>query len=402
MPENGARLRIRVSNGIGAIDGKEWDACANPDSAGDKSAVPENPFISHAFLKALETSGSAAPKTGWAPHHLLLEDDGGLLLGAIPLYLKSHSYGEYVFDHSWADAYQRAGGKYYPKLQASVPFTPAPGRRILLRPHTNMKRHCGFLIQAAQEIAGRAGVSSLHFTFCQKHEWEVLSAHGFLQRTDFQFHWLNQNYQSFEDFLNSLTSRKRKQIRHERRAALENGIELVQLTGSAITEEHWDAFYTCYLSTGRSKWGQPYLLRNFFSEIGSAMADKILLIMCRRAGRYIAGAINFIGGDALFGRNWGCIEEHPFLHFEACYYQAVDFAIAHGLARVEAGAQGAHKLARGYLPCPTYSAHWIIDPRFRAAVRDYLVHERAQVSDNAHYLEGHSPFRRNPAEEVEE
>ena len=402
MPESQTKLRVRTVAGIATVDAREWDACANPEISEGGQAVPGNPFISHAFLNALEMSGSATPETGWAPHHLLLEEDGGKLLGAIPLYLKSHSYGEYVFDHSWADAWHRAGGKYYPKLQAAVPFTPAPGRRILLRPHADADRRRDLLIQESRETAERTGVSSLHFTFLQKTEWEALAAQGFLQRTDFQFHWLNQNFHDFEDFLGSLTARKRKQIRRERRAALENGVEVAPLTGSAITEEHWDAFYQCYLSTGRSKWGQPYLTRRFFSLIGETMAEKILLILCRRAGRTIAGAINFIGGDALFGRNWGCIEEHPFLHFETCYYQAIDFAITRGLARVEAGAQGAHKLARGYLPCPTYSAHWINDPRFRAAVRDYLVHERAQVSENAHYLEGHSPFRRNPAEEVEE
>lgn len=402
MPESAAKPRIRIVTNISSVTAQEWDACANPVVSEDGHPVPGNPFISHAFLHALEASGSAAPETGWAPHHLLLEDDGGELLGAIPMYLKSHSYGEYVFDHAWADAWHRAGGNYYPKLQACVPFTPAPGRRILLRPHADAARRRDLLIQAIQEIAERTGVSSLHFTFLLKPEWEALAAQGFLQRTDFQFHWLNQNFHDFEDFLGSLTARKRKQIRRERRGALENGVEVTPLTGKAITEEHWDAFYQCYLSTGRSKWGRPYLTRRFFSLIGGTMAEKILLILCRRAGRTIAGAINFIGDDALYGRNWGCIEEHPFLHFEACYYQAIDFAITRGLARVEAGAQGAHKLARGYLPCPTYSAHWIKDPRFRTAVRDYLVHERAQVSENAQYLEGHSPFRRNPVEEVVE
>ncbi|HAK63561.1 MAG TPA: GNAT family N-acetyltransferase [Alphaproteobacteria bacterium] len=402
MLENAATLRVRIVTGIASVKAREWDACANPEDQADGHAIPGNPFLSHAFLNALEVSGSATPETGWAPHHLLLEDDGGNLLAAIPLYLKSHSYGEYVFDHAWADAWHRAGGEYYPKLQACVPFTPAPGRRILLRPHADAARHRDLLIQACQEIAERAEVSSLHFTFLQKTEWEALAAKGFLQRTDFQFHWLNQNFHDFEDFLGSLTARKRKQIRRERRAALENGVEVTPLTGKDITEEHWDAFYQCYLSTGRSKWGRPYLTRKLFSVIGETMPEKILLILCRRAGRTIAGAINFIGDEALYGRNWGCIEEHPFLHFEACYYQAIDFAIARGLARVEAGAQGAHKLARGYLPCPTYSAHWIRDSRFRAAVSDYLVHERAQVSESAHYLEGRSPFRRIPEEEVEE
>ncbi len=402
MPESGPKLHIRTIEHIGAVPAGEWDACANPAGQPPGHEIPANPFLSHAFLQALEKSGSAAAGTGWAPRHIVLETPEGKLLGAIPMYLKSHSYGEYVFDHAWADAYHRAGGDYYPKLQVSVPFTPAPGRRILIRPDADAARRRDLLIRGSIEIADRLGVSSLHYTFLQKDEWEALGASGFLQRTDYQFHWLNQGYQNFEDFLSSLNSRKRKQIRKERREALANGVDVAILTGGDIKERHWDAFYRFYLSTGRSKWGQPYLNREFFSLIGAAMADKIALVMCSRDGRPIAGAINFIGGDALFGRNWGCIEEHPFLHFEACYYQAIEFAIARGLRRVEAGAQGAHKLARGYLPNLTYSAHWIKDRGFRDAVRHYLKQERAHVAGNSDILNEHSPFRKNLQEEQEE
>ena len=396
MPEHGGKNRIRIIESIGVISAAQWDACANP------AGLPDNPFLSHAFLLALEQSGSASDQTGWAPRHLLLEAADGMLLGAMPMYLKSHSYGEYVFDHSWADAWHRAGGEYYPKLQVCVPFTPAPGRRLLLLPDANAAHHREMLIQSALEIAGKSGVSSLHCTFLQQDEWEALGASGFLQRTDYQFHWQNQNYQCFEDFLNSLNSRKRKQIRKERREAVANGVEIAMLTGDAITKSHWDAFYRFYLNTGRNKWGQPYLTREFFSLIGASMPEKIALVICSRAGKPIAGAINFIGGDALFGRNWGCIEEHPFLHFEACYYQAIEFAIARGLSRVEAGAQGAHKLARGYLPSLTYSAHWIKDPRLRDAIRHFLAQERGHVIENSHLLAGHSPFRKTIEEEQEE
>lgn len=401
MPEPGGQLRVRIIESINAIDAAQWNACANPARL-PPGESPDNPFLSHAFLLALEQSGSASEDSGWAPRHIVLEAPDGMLVGAIAMYLKSHSYGEYVFDHSWADAYHRAGGQYYPKLQVCVPFTPAPGRRILIRPGANAAQHRELLIRSCTEIAEKSGVSSLHFTFLQKDEWESLGASGFLQRTDYQFHWQNQGYQSFDDFLNSLNSRKRKQIRKERREAVANGVEIEMLTGDAIKQSHWDAFYRFYLSTGRSKWGQPYLTREFFSLIGASMPDKIALVMCSRAGRPIAGAINFIGGDTLFGRNWGCIEEHPFLHFEACYYQAIDFAISRGLARIEAGAQGAHKLARGYLPNLTYSAHWIRDPRLRDAVRHFLARERAHVIENSTILTEHSPFRRNAEQEQEE
>lgn len=402
MPDTGGKLRARIIESIDAISAAQWDACANPAGLPPGEEVPYIPFLSHAFLLALEKSGSATPETGWAPRHLLLEAADGSLMGAMPMYLKSHSQGEYVFDHSWADAYHRAGGDYYPKLQVCVPFTPAPGRRILIRPHPDAVLHREALIQTSKEIAGRSGVSSLHVTFMEKQEWERLGAADFLQRTDYQFHWMNQNYQDFDDFLNSLNSRKRKQIRKERREALANGVTVEMLTGAAITEAHWQAFYRCYMNTGRNKWGRPYLTRQFFSMIGETLADKIALVMCSRDGKLIAGAINFIGDEALFGRNWGCIEEHPFLHFEACYYQAIEFAIQRRLPRVEAGAQGAHKLARGYLPNLTYSAHWIREPRLRDAIAHFLTQERMHVSQDSEILAGHSPFRRNPDEEEEE
>ena len=402
MPEGSGKLRIRIIENIQEISAAEWDACANPAALPSGEEIPYIPFLSHAFLLALEKSGSATEEAGWGPRHLLLETAAGHLMGAMPMYLKSHSQGEYVFDHSWADAYQRAGGRYYPKLQVCVPFTPAPGRRILLRPHANAHLHRDLMIQYGIEVASKSGVSSLHFTFLQKEEWETLGSAGFLQRTDYQFHWTNQGYETFEDFLSSLNSRKRKQIRKERREAVANGIKVEILTGGDIKEAHWQAFFRFYMNTGRNKWGRPYLTREFFSQIGDTMADKVALVICSRDGKPIAGAINFIGGEALFGRNWGCIEEHPFLHFEACYYQAIDFAIAHRLKRVEAGAQGAHKLARGYLPNLTYSAHWIKDPRLRDAIKHYLAQERAHVNADSDILSGHSPFRKNMDEEMDE
>lgn len=383
-------LTARVLGAIAEIDAAQWDACANP---GD--GVPMDPFLSHAFLRAIEESGSAAARTGWAPQHLVLEQ-AGRVLGVAPLYLKSHSYGEYVFDQGWARAYEQAGGRYYPKLQIAVPFTPVTGRRLLVRPGPQAAQIRRALVAAALELARQRNVSSLHVTFPSEAEWEELGGLGFLQRTDQQFHWENKDYSSFDDFLNALSSRKRKQIRKERREALAPGISCEVLTGSDLREEHWDAFFTFYRSTGARKWGSPYLTRDFFSRIGAAMPERIALVLCRRAGRYIAGALNFIGSDTLYGRNWGAVEDHPFLHFEACYYQAIDFAIARGLKRVEAGAQGPHKLARGYLPCLTYSAHWLRDPVFRDAVARYLEQERDYVAEDRAFLEEHTPFRRGP------
>ncbi len=309
------------------------------------------------------------------------------------MYLKSHSQGEYVFDYSWADAFERAGGRYYPKLQISVPFTPATGRRVLTRLDTEDPDLEKYLLSGMMQVAEKMEVSSVHVTFADKKQWEVMGELGFLQRTHNQFHWYNRGYETFDDFLADLSSKKRKNIRRERRGALENGIEIERLTGSDITEEHWDAFFRFYMDTGSRKWGRPYLTRSFFSHVGETMPADILLVMCKRDGRYIAGAINFIGGDCLFGRNWGCVEYHEFLHFETCYYQAIEFAIERGLARVEAGAQGQHKLARGYMPTHTYSAHWIANASFRDAVDNYLRSERQYVQEEIDYIEGHSPFR---------
>jgi len=375
----------RVLESIDAIAADSWNACANPGGA-----LPHNPFLRHEFLRALEHSGSAAAATGWRPFHLALEA-GGDCVGVVPMYLKSHSQGEYVFDHAWADAWHRAGGAYYPKLQISVPFTPASGRRLLARdddPATGAE-----LLGACIEVAERLGVSSLHATFLTEAEWRTAPALGCLQRMDQQFHWVNRDYASFDAFLGDLTAKKRKNLKRERREALANDIEIEWVTGADLREHHWDAFYRFYLDTGSRKWGSPYLTRAFFSEVSATMAEDILLILCRRAGRYIAGALNFIGGDTLYGRNWGCIEDHPFLHFEACYYQAIDFAIERGLARVEAGAQGGHKIARGYLPTPTYSVHWIAHAGFREAVANYLADERRYVAQDLEYLRAHGPFR---------
>ncbi len=310
------------------------------------------------------------------------------------MYLKSHSQGEYVFDYSWADAFERAGGRYYPKLQVSVPFTPATGRRLLVKTDTGDPDLEKYLLSGMMQVSEQMEVSSVHVTFADKDQWQIMGDLGFLQRTHNQFHWQNDGYASFDDFLAALSSKKRKNIRRERRGAVENGIEIERLTGDAIEERHWDDFYRFYMDTGSRKWGSPYLTRQFFSIIGETMAEDILLVMCKRDGRYVAGAINFIGGECLFGRNWGCVEHHPFLHFEVCYYQAIEFAIERGLARVEAGAQGEHKLARGYMPTHTYSAHWIANESFRDAVDNYLKNERRYVSEEIDYIAEHGPFKK--------
>lgn len=380
---------IRAISQVSDLKREDWEPCANP--GGD---VPDDPFLSYEFLAAVEDSGSATPESGWAPHHLAMESSLGEVVGVVPLYLKGHSQGEYVFDHGWADAFYRAGGEYYPKLLGAVPFTPVTGRRVLVKPGVNAAAIEGHLIAAAIEVTKQLGVSSLHFNFLQESQWEQLSQLGFLGRTDQQFHWCNSEYQTFDDFLAQLSSKKRKNLKRERRLAVENGIVIHWLTGSDLQEAHWDAFYRFYMDTGSRKWGRPYLTREFFSLINESMADRILLIMCEREGRYIAGALNFIGGEALYGRNWGCTEDHPFLHFEACYYQAIDFAIERGLKRVEAGAQGPHKLARGYLPTRTYSAHWIANESFRDAVDNYLTRERRYVDDEIEMIQHHSPFRK--------
>src|SRR3954451_11534378 len=386
-------LRIRVLPAIADLPAAAWDACANPASKMETHAY--NPFISHAFLHALEASGSAIARAGWQPQHLVAETDDGAVLGAVPAYLKSHSRGEYVFDAGWAEAYERAGGSYYPKVQVSVPFTPATGRRLLVAPRDDADTLRQALGRGLVELCRMRDASSVHVTFAPEAEWRLLGELGYLQRNDQQFHWVNGGYASFEDFLGCLAARKRKAIRRERAGALEHGIEVHRLTGNDLTESVWDAFFAFYMETGSRKWGRPYLTRQFYSRIGQTMADKVLLVMARRNGRYIAGAINFIGGDTLYGRHWGATEHHPFLHFELCYYQAIDFAIQNKLARVEAGAQGEHKLARGYMPVPTYSAHHIADPALRRAIADYLKRERAYVAAAGSELAAMGPFRKD-------
>ncbi|MCD1264675.1 GNAT family N-acetyltransferase [Shinella sumterensis] len=385
-------VRIRVETTFADIAADDWGRLSGASRA--DAQTPYNPFISHAFLSSLEESGCAVAETGWLGQHLLLEGDDGALLGALPAYLKNHSQGEYVFDHGWADAFERAGGRYYPKLQASVPFTPATGPRLLSRVGQPVVATQTALAEGLKELAKRHDVSSAHVTFAPQDEMPVFEAAGYLHRTDQQFHFINEGYGSHDDFLETLASRKRKALKKERRAALEHGIEIDWLTGKDLTESIWDQFFAFYMDTGSRKWGRPYLNREFYSLIGERMAEDILLVMARRDGRYVAGAINFIGSDTLFGRHWGCIEDHPFLHFEVCYHQAIDFAIARGLKRVEAGAQGEHKLARGYLPVTTHSAHYITHPGLRRAVADYLERERRDVEMMGEYLAEHGPFRR--------
>ena len=385
---------VRVAASMADIDAGQWDACANGDPA------TYNPFVSHAFLKALEEAGTIGRRTGWLPQHLVLEGADGEIAGVVPCYLKSHSRGEYVFDYSWAEAYERAGGDYYPKLQCAVPFTPVPGPRLLARPGPGRDETERTLAAAAVTLAEQLGVSSLHITFPTEGEWQRLGKMGFLQRTDQQFHWRNDGYQTFDDFLASFASRKRKAVRKERAQAVADGIEIEHVTGRDIREAHWDAFFAFYMETGSRKWGSPYLNRRFFSLLGAAMANRCLLVMAKRGGRYVAGALNMIGGDCLYGRYWGAIEHHPFLHFEVCYYQAIAFAISRGLARVEAGAQGEHKLARGYMPVPTYSLHWIADPNFRRAVARYLAEERREAAEHRALLAAYGPFRKADPEET--
>ncbi|WP_137131843.1 GNAT family N-acetyltransferase [Rhizobium sp. FY34] len=389
-------LTIRVEKSFNAISPESWSQLSGTRRGGE---TPFNPFLSHAFLSSLEESGSASAKTGWMGHHLLLGDSAGTLLGAIPGYLKSHSQGEYVFDHGWADAFERAGGRYYPKLQCAIPFTPASGPRLLVRDGHQRDALKVTLAASLAEVTRQLGISSAHVTFLPERELPAFEKAGFLRRTDQQFHFINEGYENHEAFLAQLSSSKRKNLRKERRQALENGITIDWLTGKDLTEEIWDQFFTFYIDTGSRKWGRPYLTRQFYSLIGERMADDILLVMARRNGRYVAGAINFIGEEALFGRHWGCIEDHPFLHFEVCYHQAIDFALAKGLKRVEAGAQGEHKLARGYLPVATHSAHYIAHPSLRRAIADYLQRERQEVNYASEYLNEHSPFRKGERQE---
>jgi uncharacterized protein len=344
-------------------------------------------------LKALEDSKSVGLRAGWQSLHLMAHENG-TLVAAAPAYVKSHSQGEYVFDHGWADAFARAGGEYYPKLQVAVPFTPVTGPRLLTAPGKDANRNRSLLLSAMQGVLDQYGLSSAHITFATEDEWRLCGTAGLLQRVDRQFHWRNAGYESFGDFLGSLNAEKRKTLRRERARALEPGITIDWITGSDLTESHWDAFYAFYMDTGSRKWGRPYLTRAFFSLIGERMRDEVLLILAKRNGRYVAGALNFLGSHRIYGRNWGAIEHHPFLHFEVCYYQAIDYAIAKRLEVVEAGAQGEHKLIRGYAPVPTWSVHMIADPRLRQAVASYLLREREAVAAETEALAGHTPFRK--------
>jgi uncharacterized protein len=372
-------VTARIADGVSSILPGDWDACA-----GDR-----NPFVSHAFLSILERSGSVSPRAGWQSLPIVIEDGDGRPAAIAPAYAKSHSQGEYVFDHAWADAWERAGGQYYPKLQVAVPFTPVPGPRLLLRDGAMAPG----LIAGIEAVTDQNQLSSAHVTFLDEAQLPLFEQAGWLVRAGTQFHWTNQSYASFDDFLGALASRKRKAIRKERAAAIE-GLEIRHLSGAEISDAHWDAFWNFYQDTGSRKWGRPYLTRSFFTLLGREMADKILLILACRDGVPIAGALNLIGADTLYGRYWGCIEDVPFLHFELCYYQAIDAAIERGLARVEAGAQGEHKLARGYSPVLTWSAHYLPDPGFRRAVAEYLERERESVAQEQEYLGEMTPFRR--------
>ncbi|WP_296679482.1 GNAT family N-acetyltransferase [Novosphingobium sp.] len=372
-------IEARVAPSVGELDASEWDALAG-----------DNPFVRHAFLAALEQSGSVGPGTGWSPAPITICDAAGHLIAALPAYLKDHSQGEYVFDHAWADAWHRAGGDYYPKLQIAAPFTPATGPRLLLADPALAQP----LLRAAEQLCEQNGLSSAHATFIEPAQVPLFEAAGWLLRNDIQFHWLNRGYTSFDDFLAALSSRKRKDLRKER-AAAQDGVQIRHLTGSEIRDEHWDAFWHFYQDTGARKWGQPYLTRAAFDLFGERLGDQVLLILAFAGTRPIAGALNFIGPDALYGRYWGALVDKPFLHFELCYYQAIDAAIARGLARVEAGAQGGHKLARGYQPVQTWSAHFIPHPGFREAVDGFLKRERAGVASDQLFLAERTPFKKD-------
>jgi predicted N-acyltransferase len=397
-----SEITLEAVPSISDIPAAEWDACANPGAAmpaaSGNSCIASgpyyNPFVSHAFFAAAEASGSATAKTGWGARHLIAKVSDQIV-GIVPCYLKSHSQGEYVFDRGWAEAYHNAGGRYYPKLQASVPFTPATGPRLLIRDGVDRERIGDALASGLMALCNATDASSVHVTFAREAETKLLAGRGFLIRNDQQFHWHNDGYKTFDDFLATLNSRHRKAIKRERREALSAGVTVHWLRGSELDEAAWDAFFGFYMETGSRKWGRPYLTRKFFSLIGESMARDVLLVMAKRNGRWIAGAINFVGSDTLFGRNWGAIEHHPFLHFEVCYYQAIDFAIQHGLKVVEAGAQGEHKLARGYLPQTTWSAHFIADPGLRRAIADYLKRERAYVAEAGRELAASAPFRKS-------
>jgi len=370
------------------IPAQDWDACVRADE----------PFARHAFLSALEESTCVHPQNGWLPQHLVLRGEDGSVRGCAPLYLKSHSYGEYVFDWSWADAYERAGGRYYPKLLSAIPFTPVNGHRLLMHPDANMQdrqKLLAHMIEHAQEL----GVSSLHINFARKDEWQDMQAKGMLGRIGHQYHWTNHDYNDFDDFLSRLSSRKRKAIRKERKSITESDIQIHVLNGSDIEEHHWDAFYDFYMDTSGRKWGHPYLNRDFFGLIGQKMADTIVLVLAVQGERIVAGALNLKGSETLYGRYWGCLEDYRFLHFEACYYQAIDYAIAHKLKRVEAGAQGQHKIQRGYLPVETYSAHWLRDAGFKRAVQDFLDHDKQVNALEMRELAKLSPYKNDSSDQ---
>lgn len=403
-------LRVRVATSLKSVPAEAWDACANPHAASVLSPEQresswesadslsqqdtDNPFISHAYLRALEESGCIGGRSGWSPAYLFVEDSDDRLLAAAPSFVKGHSQGEYVFDHAWADAYERAGGHYYPKLQVAVPFTPATGPRLLAADGPRADEARAGLIAGLEALRDQTRSSSIHVTFAQEPDLGALIEAGYLERHDLQFHWVNEGFATYDDFLATLASRKRKALKRERREALSAGITVEVLSGPDLTEAVWDDFFAFYQDTGSRKWGRPYLNRRFFSLVGQALGERIVLVMARRAGRYIAGAINFRGANTLYGRNWGCIEDHPFLHFELCYHQAIDYAIAHGLARVEAGAQGEHKIARGYRPVITRSAHHFADPGLRRAVSAYLATEREHIAAAQEALVAESPFRK--------
>ncbi|MGE3302496.1 MAG: GNAT family N-acetyltransferase [Hyphomonadaceae bacterium] len=389
MDGSAGGLSVSIAQALAEVPRAEWDAVANPPGR------PYDPFLSWDFLEALESSGCVTARTGWAPHHVLVKDSSGRLIGAAPLYLKSHSMGEYVFDRGWADALNRAGGRYYPKLQGAVPFTPATGRRLLQAgDDPGIERA---LAGGALELMRLAKASSIHFTFLTQPEAARLGDLGFLTRTGVQFHWENAGYATFQDFLASLSSIKRKNIRRERARGSE-GLDIRALSGGDLTERAWDVFFACYQDTGARKWGSPYLNRRFFSMIGERMADRIILFLAAEPdGRPVATALNFIGGDTLYGRYWGRLADRDFLHFELCYYRAIDEALARGLKRVEAGAQGEHKLARGYAPVATYSSHWIAHAGLRNAVADFLEHEQPAVAEEIEILAEHTPFKKDIA-----
>ncbi|MDG1181387.1 MAG: GNAT family N-acetyltransferase [Tateyamaria sp.] len=388
-------IEIRVLSSLKEIAADVWDSCACPEAV--EGARPNDPFTTHRFLKALEDSNSVGPGTGWQPQYLHATLSGQTIAVA-PMYAKSHSQGEYIFDHNWAHAFERAGGRYYPKLQMAVPHTPATGRRFLIHPDfpdTGLSA----LLQGAVQLATNNQISSVHITFCTEAEREAGAALGLMARTTQQFHWLNNGYKDFDDFLSGLSSRKRKNIRKERQRATEFGGTIHTFSGDTLKPEHWDAFWEFYQDTGARKWGTPYLTRRFFSLAQETLRDDMALVLAERNGRYVAGALNFIGADTLFGRYWGCNEHHPCLHFELCYYQAIDIAIARGLDRVEAGAQGEHKLARGYLPTQTHSLHWVGDPGFADAIARYLKAEREAVEEEIEILTEYGPFKRAHIEE---